>query len=211
MLQKGYFPVHMRFYGLWYRRKEKNSLLKQINDPKNKQNILRIEALSEEANKITQNVHSIELPQDEVYSKEMNFEGYKPIFSGENVLVVMPYIKTDQHIKKVLEREKGKRITIITTKPCRYIGRQWYENDAEIFDLTTFLSKSNQKNFIDYIIKTRNIKKIYCLNSEKIESNIETICENYEEDESLYAVYEEKYRKSKTLFGKIKRRLKRRK
>ena len=207
MLQKGYFPVHMHFYGLWYRRKEKGSLLKQINDPKNKENILRMEAIAKEAEKIKEDVQAIELPQ-EINECKLNFEGYKPIFSGKNVLIIMPYIKTDLHIKNVIEKEKGKRITILTTKPCNYIGRQWYENDAEIFDMTTFLSKENQKGFIDYIIKTRNIAKVYCLNEEKIETNVEVICQKYEEDETLYKVYEEKYRKSKTLFGKIKRHIK---
>lgn len=208
MLQKGYFPVHMHFYGVWYRRKEKHSLLKQINDPKNKENILRMKAIASEAEKITENVQSVELPNDNVKGDQVNFEEYKAIFSGKNVLIIMPYIKTDTHVKEIIEKEKGKRITILTTKPCNYIGRQWYEECAEIFDITTFLNMKNKTNFINYIIKTRNIEKVYCLNESKIETNVEVICQNYEEDETLYKFYEEKYRKSKTLFGKIKRHIK---
>lgn len=213
MLQKGHFPIHMRFYGFWYRRKEKNSLLKEINDSKNKTNELRLQAIHDEAIKIKAKIEAIELPtklDKKVTTINMDYEGYSAVYSGKNVLIITPWLKTDRHVLEIVQKEKGKNITIITTKPCNYIGRQWYEENAEVFDLTTFLAEKNYENFIKYIIKTRNVKKVYFCNAEPIQldENIETVIENFKEDESMYAVYEKKYKKSKTLTGKILRRIK---
>lgn len=212
MLQKGYFPIHMRFYGFWYRRKEKNSLLKQINDPHSEANLLRLEAIKDEAMKVKQKVEAIELPTKlakETEIIDMNYADFPEVYFGNNVLIIAPWLRTDKHVLEIVEKEKDKHITIITTKPCNYIGRQWYEDKAEVFDLTTFLAQKNHEDFIKYIIKTRNVKKVYFCNTDKIQldSNIEVICDSYIEDESMYAVYEKKYKKSKTLWGKILRKL----
>lgn len=212
MLQKGYFPIHMRFYGFWYRRKEKNSLLKQINNPHGKDNALRLEAIKNEAMKIKKRVHAIELPTQNDEKTDiinMDFRDFTKIYSGNNVLIITPWLKTDKHVLDIVEREKNEHITIITTKPCNYIGRQWYEEKAEVFDLTTFLVKENFENFIKYIVKTRNVKKVYLCNADNIqfENDIEIICENYVEDELMYDIYVKKYQKSKTLWGKILKKL----
>lgn len=218
MLQKGYFPVHMHFYGFWYRRKKKQSLLKQVNDPQNPENKLRLEALQAEAQKITQSVIAIELPNatrqqlvssiDATKWKELAKTG------KENILIITPALRTDPHVLNLVKQEyqNGKHITLLTTKPCPYIGRQWYENMAEVFDMTTFLAEKNQLPFIDYIVKTRNIKKIYLCNEETIKSKLDFSIPveiiTYQEDESLYAVYEKKYQKSKKIVGRVKRKIK---
>ena len=206
MLQKGYFPVHMRFYGFWYRRKEKGSLLKQINNPNNK---LRIEAIANEASKITQNIEAIELPRTENFKiSKLDYSNF-PKLRSNGVLIIAPHIKTDKHVLEIAKKEKN--VTILTTTACPYIGRKWCEEVADVFDMTTFLAEENYMDFIKYIIKTRDIKKVYLCNQEiELDEQIEIIKENYVEDESEYAIYEKKYKQSKTILGKIARRIKRR-
>lgn len=217
MLQRGYYPVHMHFYGLWYRRKETESLLKEINNEKNPNNKLRIEEINREADKITKNVDAIELPDAKINTQySIDIDNWKCLHkNGENVLIITKALKTDKHVLDIVNKENGKHITILTTKECPYIGRQWYEELAEVFDMTTFLPYNSQIDFINYIIKTRCISKIYLCNEPSLENNLknqaEVIVENFDEDESQYAKYERRYKFSKTIIGRAIRKLKFRK
>ena len=210
MLQKGYYPVHMHFYGLWYRRKESKSLLKEVNDPKNPNNKLRLEELKKEADKINKVVKAVELPgyNRKIQKLEINFENWNTILKDENnILIITNKLTTDPHIFEIIEREEGKSVTIITTESSPYIGRQAYESKAEVFDTTTFLPTENQVDFVNYIIKTRNINKIYLCNKsdfeEKIDKGIKTVKINYTEDNSNYLLMKKKYKFRKTLLGRI--------
>lgn len=210
MLQKEYFPVHMHFYGLWYRRKENKSLLKEVNNPKNPNNKLRLEELKKEADKITNNVAAIELPGDTSKAEILKFDisNCKTIFKdNNNVLIITNKLSTDKHIFDIIQKETKKYITIITTQSSLYLGRQDYETKAEVFDLTTFLPQNNQIDFINYIIKTRNINKVYLCNcadyEQRLSNNLEIVKINYTEDNSIYLQMKKKYRFRKSILGRI--------
>ena len=214
MLQKRYFPIHMHFYGLWYRRKETGSLLKEINNPNNPNNTLRIEALKQEADKINSNVNAIELPGSQIDTiVTINCDDWKKIYQGDNILIIVKALKTDTHVLEIVKREKEKHITILTSEGYLNIGRQWYEDYAEIFDMQTFLSTHGQKEFISYIIKTRSISKVYVCNepnfSSVLDDKVEVIVDNYIEDESKYIEYKKRYEFNKSIVGKIIKKIKR--
>lgn len=216
MLQKGYFPVHMRFYGLWYRRKETKSLLKEVNNPKNPNNKLRLEELKKEADKISTEVKSIELPNDNTYAEtsKLDINNCTNTFSKKaSVLIITNKLSTDKHIFDIIEKEADKNVIIITTESSPYIGRQDYEQRAQVFDTTTFLPPDNQLDFIKYVINSRDIHRVYLCNEftyeQKLNNDLEVIKMKYTEDNSRYQLMEKKYKFRKTFFGRVIYKIKR--
>lgn len=69
MLQKGYRPCHVSYYGFWYRRRE-NSLLTDINNEENSNNKLRLRDLKIEADKIKEKVYEIGFDSDDDLSND---------------------------------------------------------------------------------------------------------------------------------------------
>lgn len=220
LMQKGCFPVQIGFYGFWYRRK-KQGLLKQINY-NNENNEKRINELENEAKKITKNIEAIKYPEDyknscgninlDIIKNKLEFNTKK-----ENILYIIPWIKTDKftfELIKKLEKSENRPI-IITVKPCEYIYRQKMEKYAIVFDLTTFLNYRYWDEFVDYIITTRNIEKIINCNNEfgkkiiRKYKNIKSESYNYEEDNSQYELDIKKYKKSRRIYNRILKKIKR--
>lgn len=219
MLAKEYFPVQMNFYGFWYRRK-KESLLSHINDKENKENILRLKDLKQEADKITKIVKAKIYPQenDDIIKESIDWDFSKEfgIKVKENrILYILRWLKTDKGLYKQIKsiKEEESDITIVTLQPCQYIYRQKFEEYAKIYDLTTFLDKKYWDSFIQYIIKTRKINMIYIANDIKqyILHKFEDINVkeyDYRDDDSVLLKQQRKYEKSKKLCYRIIRKIK---
>jgi len=217
-MQRGYNPVKMNFYGFWYRRKQHHSLLKEINDTNSPENIHRVEALKIEADKINTIIKSIDYPADlETPASFIEISNIISVNADDhnNILIFLPHLKTDPYSYNLVSEfaKKGFNITIITTEICPYIHRQKYEKIATVFDLTTFLNKSNWLYFIKYILSTRNISSIYNYNCKYV-SNIKDSLTDikyeeyyYEEDNSEYFILKKKYQNSKKLSRRIIRKI----
>jgi len=175
MLEKGYFPVKMNFYGFWYR-KRKGSTLQTISKDKNKDKHAK-KVIKEQAKKIKHYINPIQYPvttEPGHYTYPEPFEwDRKPIKnkgSKKHLLFIFPHFvfggadKFNYDLVSKLDKNKYD-ITIITTEPTKYIWRSKFEKYADIFDLTTFLHRKNWAGFIHYIIKSRNIDLVMMSNS----------------------------------------------
>ncbi len=176
MLEKGFFPIRMNYYGFWYRKKKEGGILDSINKDEAKDRHARQE-IEKQAKKVKNNIHAIQFPT----TTKSNFDTYpyvfnwgrKPINSKNEkirLLFIFPWFKVggaDRFNLDLISRLSPEKfdITIVTTEVSDYIWRQKFEKYAEIFDLTTFLHRQDWPAFIHYIIKTRNINIVVQSNS----------------------------------------------
>lgn len=171
LLAKGKYPVHMSFYGQWYRRKETGELQKSRD---NKTRALEI--IKETASKIKEKVEAIQYPRHK-YNYDIIPEEIEGILIPEqkennkiNILMIFPWMITggadlfNLSLVKGLDKNKF-NVTIVTTEPNKNVLRQEFEQFANIYDLTSFLDKKYWPAFINYLIKKENINLIFNSNS----------------------------------------------
>ena len=171
-------PVHMSFYGQWYRRKEDGEL-KRAND--NKQRSLEI--INQTASKINKKIEAIQYPKYK-YNYDLIPENVENIIIPKiltennkiNILFIIPWMITggadlfNLNLVKGLDKNKF-AITIITTEPNKNVLRQYFEKNEEfsqianVYDLTSFLDQKYWVSFINYIIEKENINIILNSNS----------------------------------------------
>ena len=179
LLAKGKYPVHMSFYGEWYRRKKQESELQRASDNKERS----LEIIKQTASKITKKVEAVQYPRyhynydiipdkldDIVIPKSKSNNG------KTNLLFIIPWMITggadlfNLSLVKGLDKNKF-TVTIITTEPNKNVLRQQFERNeknnqiAQIYDLTSFLDKKYWPTFIKYIIEKNNINIILNSNS----------------------------------------------
>ena len=175
MLEKGYFPIKMNFYGFWYRKREGSTLQTISKDRKKEKHAQKI--IKEQAKKVKHYINPIQYPvttEEGYFTYPKPFEwDRKPIQNkGEkkNLLFIFPHFvfggadKFNYDLVSKLDKNKY-NITIITTEPSENVWRSRFEKHAEIYDLTTFLHRKNWAGFIHYIIKSRNIDLVMMSNS----------------------------------------------
>ncbi len=176
MLEKGYFPIRMNYYGFWYRKKKEGGILDSINQDKKRDEHAR-EEIAKQAKKIKEDIYAIQFPS----TTKSNYDSYpytftwdrKPINKkGEKIrlLFLFPWFKVggaDKFNLDLIERlDKNKfDITILTTETSDYVWRQKFEKYAEVFDLTSFLHRQDWPAFVHYMIKSRNIDIVMQSNS----------------------------------------------
>lgn len=170
MLANSMFPVQVGFYGFWYRRRKK-SLLTDINDTTKKEYELKTRDLKLEADKIKNKIEAIYYPKGEniksLENKKIeNIEDIEIINKDQKGdIYILPYLGTDKGMyKRIKKQSKEKNIYIITMQQSNhssYLYRQKYERFCTVYDLTTFLDSKYWISFIQYIIDSRNIEKIY--------------------------------------------------
>lgn len=179
LLSKGKYPVHMSFYGQWYRRKETGELKKASDNQKRS-----LEIINETASKITKEIDAIQYPRykynyDIIPEEVPNLliPTSKDFEDGiTNILFIIPWMITggadlfNLNLIKGLDKKKFK-VTIITTEPNKNVLRQYFEQDndnnkiANVYDLTSFLDQKYWLAFIKYIIEKENINIILNSNS----------------------------------------------
>lgn len=176
MLEKGYFPIRMNYYGFWYRKKKEGGILDSINKDKKRDEHARSE-IAKQANKIKKEIFAIQFPT----TTKSNYDSYPYVFDwnrqpinkkGEKIrlLFILPWFvvggadKFNLDLISRLDQNKFD-ITIVTTETSDYIWRQKFEKYAEVFDLTSFLHRQDWPGFIHYLIKSRNIDIVMQSNS----------------------------------------------
>lgn len=171
LIAKGYFPIHLSYYGFWYRRKKTGEL---HNAKNNRERALQI--IKETSSTIKKDVRAIQFPRENynwdgivekidslVYSVRKKDKKVK-------ILLLIPWMimggadKFNLDFLKLIDKKKYE-VTVITTQPTEYLWRQQFEEaSVEVFDLTTFLDRKHWNLFINYIIKTRNIDMLFNTN-----------------------------------------------
>ena len=173
LISKGKYPVHMSYYGEWYRRKTQGSELAKASE--NKQRSLEI--INRTAKTIKERVEAIQYPKQD-YSYDIILDNQDTIVVPEkqennkiNILMIIPWMVTGGADRFNLELIKGLNkdefnVTIITTEPSTYQLRQEFEKYVTVYDLTTFLDQKNWLSFTNYIIEKESINLIFNTNSE---------------------------------------------
>lgn len=174
MLANDMFPVQVGFYGFWYRRRNE-SLLTDINNKQKKEYEQKMKDLKIEADKINKVVNAIIYPKDEniekiEYKKIENLPEISILNSKEKSdIYILPSLDTDKKIYKKIKKEaKNKNIYVIImqqNKYSEYFYRQKYEQFCTVYDLKTFIDSKYWLDFIQYVIDTRSIDKIYLSNT----------------------------------------------
>lgn len=179
LLSKDKYPVHMSFYGQWYRRKETGELKKASENQKRS-----LEIINETASKIKKEIHEIQYPRykynyDIIPEELPNLLIPKAKYTEDgmiNILFIIPWMITggadlfNLNLVKGLDKRKFK-VTIITTEPNKNVLRQYFEQDndnnkiANVYDLTSFLDQKYWLAFINYVIEKENINVILNSNS----------------------------------------------
>lgn len=172
LISKGYYPIHMSFYGQWYRRKDTGSEL-----TKSIQNRSRsLEIIRNTSKRIRKNVEAIQFPMLS-YEKNTIFEKVENIIVPKkkknnkiNLLMFIPWMVTggadffNLDLVKRLNKEEYD-ITILSSIPNNNSLRQEFEKYAIVYDLTSFIEKKYWLAFVNYIIEKNNINMIFCTNS----------------------------------------------
>lgn len=164
------YPVHMSFYGMWYRRKETGELKNALKNQKR-----TLEIIEGTASKITKRVNAIQYPKYDynydLLSDKIDIITPKCVDNNKiNILMILPWMITGGADRFVLDLvsnlDKNKfEITILTTEPNKNVLRQQFEENATVYDLTSFLSQKYWLSFINYIIEKNNINLIFNTNS----------------------------------------------
>ena len=164
------YPVHMSFYGMWYRRKETGELKNALKNQKR-----TLEIIEDTASKINKRVKAIQYPKYDynydLLSNKIDIITPKCVDNQKiNILMILPWMITGGADRFVLDLvsnlDKNKfEITILTTEPNKNVLRQQFEENATVYDLTSFLSQKYWLSFINYIIEKNNINLIFNTNS----------------------------------------------
>ena len=161
----------MNFDGFWYRRKKEGSELQR-----SKENINRaLEIVRDTGKKIKKDVEAIQYPKQDYDWEEiielMDIPDAKKIDDGKiNILMMIPWMITggaDKFNLDLISRIDKDRfnIIIVTTQPSTNPWRQEFDNQAIVYDLTTFLDKKYWIAFIKHLIVQYNIHIIFNTNS----------------------------------------------
>ncbi len=172
LLAKGKFPVHINFYGTWYRRKSNSELSRARNN-----NERAMEIIKKTAKTVKKDVEAKQYPLYN-YNWEMlpdNIENIELIKRKgnhkTNLLMIIPWMvmggadKFNIDLINGLDANKFD-VTVITTEPAVNIYRQQYKENATVYDLTTFIDQKYWLAFINYIIAKNNINIVLNTNSE---------------------------------------------
>lgn len=174
LLSKEKFPVHISFYGEWYRRKENGELQRSR---ENKERSLEI--INNTAKGVTKEIKAKQYPcynynYELIEDNLKNIEIPKRINKKDtiNILFIIPWMVTggadlfNLSLVKGLNKERYE-ITIISTEPNENVLRQEFENNenVRVYDLTSFLDKRYWGAFVNYIIQKENINLIFNSNS----------------------------------------------
>lgn len=173
LMAKGHYPVHMSFYGFWYRRKKVSGQLKLAASRHSK----NMKEIAMYANKIEKPIYPIEYPRE-----DYNWDGITekintvvfPEFKNDkktHIMVMVPWMtlggadKFNLDLFKMIDKNKYS-VTLISMQPTEYVWRQQFEEACdEVFDLSTFISRKDWLSFVNYIIETRHIDIIFNTNS----------------------------------------------
>ena len=172
LIAKGYYPVHMSFYGQWYRRKDTGSeLAKSIQNKKR-----ALEIVKNTAKTIKKDVEAIQFPNYK-YEKGSLIEYNDSIIIPKkntskkiNILMFIPWMVmggADLFNLDLIKRLDSEiyDITVLTSVPSNNPLRQEFERYATVYDLTSFIDRKYWLSFVNYIIKKNNINLIFCTNS----------------------------------------------
>ncbi|WP_175490472.1 glycosyltransferase [Pelosinus propionicus] len=174
LLKEGMYPVHMNYYGTWYRKSD-DGVYGQVNNDEGKYG-KAIEFVKEVSKFVDDTIKAIEYPlaNNNNFKKPVSWTWDKKAILGDEkckILMIIPWMTVggadSYNLDLVANIDKSKfEVSIITTIPSQSEWRQKFEEHVtDIFDLSTFLHVENWCAFIHYFIKSRGIDIVMISNS----------------------------------------------
>ena len=172
LIAKGHFPVHMNYYGCWYRRKAESELNRARENNERAMEIINVTAKTIKGDIKAKQYPLFNYDWDIIKDEVKSIPSVKRSENNKiNLLMIIPWMVmggADQFNFDLISRlDKSKYdITIISTEPAVNTYRQAFEDYATVYDLSTFLDQKYWVAFINYIIEKNNINIILNTNSE---------------------------------------------
>lgn len=173
LIAKNKFPIHMSYYGFWYRRMHGG----QLNSARknHKDNLFMVKQY---ADKVNNRVKAIEYPKDD-YNWDMIREEIDTVVipkykkdGKKNILIIIPWMvlggadKFNLDLIRLVDKDKY-RFTVLSMQPTEYAWRQQYSVLCDdVFDLSSFIDRKDWLAFINYIIESRKIDLVLNTNSQ---------------------------------------------
>lgn len=163
LLAKGKVPIRVNAPIFWYRYTTSGEFSRAN---KNRENAMRY--VNETISQITEDVEIIQFPREgKQYDTvkqhpNMVLPKYKKN-KKTKILFMIPWAVTggadffNIDLIKRLDKEKYEVIILMTTPNDNVIRQSYEEICTEVFDMSTFLERSDYINFADYIMESRNI------------------------------------------------------
>lgn len=171
LIKAGKYPIRMNSLLTYYRQKKGRSELNE-SSRYNKKNALKL--IQNAKKDIINYKQGIQFPKYDYNWEKIEEKEYNIYFSKNkgkiNILMIIPWMVTGGadkfNLDLVKKMDKRKfEFTIITTLPSKNEWRKYFEQYANIYDLTTFLDIKDWISFINYIIKKNSINLIFNSNS----------------------------------------------
>ena len=172
-LAKGYYPVHMSYFGFWYRKKNNAGEFNSANNNRKK----NLSIIKKYANKVTANVQAVEYPKadysdDTIDEYASDYQNYKLKDNKKiNILYIVPWMvlggadKFNLDLINLLDKNKYS-VTLLVTQPTEYVWRQKFESVCDaVYDLSAFADQKDWLKFVNILIESRNIDLIFNTNS----------------------------------------------
>lgn len=174
-LSKSKYPVHLSYYGFWYRRIDSGVL--SIVKNNNKIAKRSKEIVKEASKDVDIKVKAKEYPCLSNLTSYKNFNISKwdrRVFKKHNkinVVMLLPWMEmggADLFNLDIIKRinKENFEVSILTTVPGENSWRQKFEDYVtDVFELPSFLDIEKYAHFISYFIKSREIDIIFISNS----------------------------------------------
>ena len=171
LIKAGKKPIRTNAPVFWYRTSNSGELSRA---KENHENAMKY--VNETASQITEDVEIIQFPRegkkyDTVKSyPNMVLPKYKDN-KKTNILFIVPWAVTggadffNLDLIKRLDKEKYDVTLLMTTPNENPIRQQFEEVCSAVYDMTTFLERSDYINFTDYIMESRNIDLVFVTNT----------------------------------------------
>lgn len=186
LIAQNKFPIHMSYYGFWYRRMYGGQLNSARKNHKN-----NLSMVKKYADKVKKRVKAIEYPKDD-YNWDMIREEIDTVVvpkyqkdDKKNILIIIPWMvlggadKFNLDLIRLSDHDKY-RFTVLSMQPTEYAWRQQYsELCDDVFDLSSFIDRKDWLAFINYIIESRKIDLVLNTNSQSGYAMLPYICAKY--------------------------------
>ncbi len=171
LLEKKKVPIRVNSPIFWYRTSNSGEFSRAN---KNKEQAMRY--VNETASRITEDVDIIQFPRegkkyDTVKAHpQMVLPKYKKN-KKTKILFIIPWAVTggadffNLDLIKRLDKEKYEVTLLMTTPSENPIRQQFEEVCSTVYDMSTFLERSDYLNFADYIMESRNIDLVFVSNT----------------------------------------------
>ena len=171
LLEKKKVPIRVNSPIFWYRTSNSGEFSRAN---KNKEQAMRY--VNETASRITEDVDIIQFPRegkkyDTVKAHpQMVLPKYKKN-KKTKILFIIPWAVTggadffNLDLIKRLDKEKYEVTLLMTTPSENPIRQQFEEVCSTVYDMSTFVERSDYLNFADYIMESRNIDLVFVSNT----------------------------------------------